>query len=158
MSQQLLIVIALALAGYVLLLLEIFIVPGFGVAGVMGLLGLAAASVSAIFFFGGFVGGLIVLGVIALTSLILWMAPRTRAGKNLIHRESLARAHAAVLQPLHVVAVREHRLVAEVQQVEDRADGVEHKGSAIQQNIHFSLACVPFRSVPGGIPAGLRWG
>jgi membrane-bound serine protease (ClpP class) len=95
MSDQLLIVIGLAVAGYILLLLELAVAPGFGVPGILGILSLVAASVSAVFFFGGVIGSTVVVAVVATTSVLLWWVPRTHLGRHLIHRQSLAGARAA---------------------------------------------------------------
>ncbi len=65
--MNLLLVILLAVAGIVLLLLEMFLLPGFGIAGVMGFVCLAGA-VAAAYLCLGVVAGHITLGAVLVLS------------------------------------------------------------------------------------------
>lgn len=93
MTEQLMIIVMLIVVGYLLLLLELLVIPGFGVTGIGGFVCLAAGSVLAVRDLGQLTGGLIVAGVIAGTTLILMGIPRTRYGRQIVLRDSLADAH-----------------------------------------------------------------
>ena len=79
-----LLVVGLMVAGLILLAIEIFVIPGFGVIGALGIaaaIGSAylayaelSATYAAIAVAGGVVGGLA----------MLWLAPRTRLGKSMV--------------------------------------------------------------------------
>ena len=94
MSEQLLIVAAVLMVGYILLALELFVVPGFGVPGIGGLLALGLGCILAVLWFGAFKGGFTVVLVLGLTSGILIWFPHSRYGRAFIHQKTLARARA----------------------------------------------------------------
>jgi membrane-bound serine protease (ClpP class) len=93
-TDQLLFVILVIFLGYVLLLLELLVIPGFGITGIAGLFALGVGAYLAVRHFGGTAGGLVVAGVIALTTVTLVGIPRTRFGRKIIHRDSLEGAKA----------------------------------------------------------------
>jgi membrane-bound serine protease (ClpP class) len=90
MIDQLLLVGMVLLVGYLLLLLELLVIPGFGIAGIGGLLCLAAGSYLAVRDFGGGPGAVVIVAVLALTTVTLVGIPRTRYGRAIVHRGSLA--------------------------------------------------------------------
>ena len=72
-------VVLLVLAGVALLLMEMFLLPGFGIAGVSGFLALIGAVVVAWIWI-GHVAGLITLGAcVLLTALAVWGFVRSNA-------------------------------------------------------------------------------
>jgi len=82
--MMLLLIILLMAVGMVLLFLEVAIIPGFGAAGVSSILCLLAGVVLAWVQYGAAwgVGSLILAGVMA--GGLITLAPRTRAGKELV--------------------------------------------------------------------------
>jgi membrane-bound serine protease (ClpP class) len=95
MIDQLLLVALFIVVGYILLALELLVIPGFGVAGFGGLACLVTGSVLAVRYFGGTTGGLVVVGVLAVATVLMIGLPRTRHGRNIVHRQSLAGATAS---------------------------------------------------------------
>jgi len=91
-SDQLVIVAGLLLAGYVLIALEAFVVPGFGVPGIAGFLCLAGGCWLAFRWFGVLEGTVAVLLVLSSTTAFLMWIPRTHYGRNVIQRKTLADA------------------------------------------------------------------
>lgn len=72
-------VVLLVLAGVALLLMELFLLPGFGVAGVAGF-GFLAGAVMYAYYFLGLVAGMITLGVCVLVSILaIWGFVRSKA-------------------------------------------------------------------------------
>ena len=96
MTEQLFIVVGLVLAGYLLLALEVFVVPGIGVPGVAGVACLIAGCFLAWRFFGAAGGGGLILGVLVLTSALGALLPRTPLGSWVVHRKSLQTARTEV--------------------------------------------------------------
>ena len=67
--------------------------PGFGVAGIAGMVSFTAGCIFAFRAYGVLTGGLTVgLVVISVTAILAWF-PKTRAGKAVVQSESLAAAH-----------------------------------------------------------------
>ena len=72
-------VVSLVLAGVALLLMELFLLPGFGIAGVAGF-GFLAGAVYYAYVFLGMVAGMITLGVCVLVSILaIWGFVRSKA-------------------------------------------------------------------------------
>ena len=87
----LIIVISLVL-GLILLFAEVAIVPGFGVAGVLGVLALGAGAVAAWTELGPFWGGLTGLSsLVAAIVMLVWL-PKSRAGRKMVLEHSQADA------------------------------------------------------------------
>ena len=93
MSDHLAVVSALLVIGYILLAVEVFIIPGFGLTGLAGLGCLAAGCIFAFAWFGGEWGTLLVVGVLGGATALLVIVPRTRWGRHVVHRKSLSEAH-----------------------------------------------------------------
>ena len=95
MSDPAITVVALLVTGYLLMAAEIFLIPGFGVAGISGLLCLGAGCYFAYETYGPAYGALtIVLVMASATAVLLWI-PRSRFGRDVVHSSTLAEAHAA---------------------------------------------------------------
>ncbi len=75
-------VVVLLLSGIVLLGIELFILPGFGVAGIMGLLAMGAGLVAAWFHFGAFWGSLAIAGTVAVSIVMLVVTFRSKVIRN----------------------------------------------------------------------------
>ena len=96
MIDQIFLIAGLVIAGYLLLSLEAFVVPGFGIPGIAGLLCLVVACALALLYFGALGGGALVAGVIALTSVMVYLLPRTPFGRWVVHRKTLESAKTEV--------------------------------------------------------------
>ena len=94
MSDAFSIVAALLVIGYLLLLIEVFVTPGVGLLGLAGLACLAGGCVMAFLSYGAERGSLLVVATLAGATAILFIVPRTRFGRRMVHRESLASAQA----------------------------------------------------------------
>ena len=86
------IVTSLIIAGYLLLALEILVVPGFGVPGIAGIACLAGGCALAYRWFEPIEGTAVIVGVIGLTTALMVWLPRTRLGAQVVHRGSLGNA------------------------------------------------------------------
>ena len=83
-------IITLIILGIVLIAIELLIIPGFGFAGVLGLLSIIGAVILSFTTYGQ-VTGLIVLGaVILLLSLCTWLVLRSKTWRKLTLRESIS--------------------------------------------------------------------
>lgn len=95
MTDPALTMVALLVTGYLLMAAEIFLIPGFGVAGIAGLLCLGAGCYLAYEHYGSTYGGLAIVFVLAsVTALLLWF-PKSRFGRDVVHSSTLADARAA---------------------------------------------------------------
>jgi membrane-bound serine protease (ClpP class) len=94
MSDHLVVVSALLVIGYLLLAVEVFLIPGFGLTGISGLGCLAAGCTLAFMWFGGGHGTALVIAVLGGATALLFIVPRTRVGRRVVHSTSLAEAHA----------------------------------------------------------------
>jgi membrane-bound serine protease (ClpP class) len=95
MTDQVAMVVGLLVLGWMLLALEIFVVPGFGAPGILGLGCLVAACWLAFHYFGRTMGGAMVIGVLALSTVAAILLPRTPFGRWMVHRKTLATAQAS---------------------------------------------------------------
>lgn len=95
MSDPIVTVIALLVAGYLLLAVEVFVIPGFGLAGILGILCLGAGCYFSFHVFGPAYGTLAVIAVLASTTAFLIWIPRSRFGKDVVLSSSLATARSA---------------------------------------------------------------
>lgn len=87
-------VITLLVVGFAFLGAELFVIPGFGVAGVVGGASVIIGVVLSWSRFGAIWGMSLTLGSLALLGLGIFVLFRTRAGKRLMLETSLADAHA----------------------------------------------------------------
>ena len=96
MTDQIFLIAGLLVAGYLLLSLEAFVVPGFGVPGIAGLVCLVVACALALRHFGAFGGGALVAGVILLTSAMAYVLPKTPFGRWVVQKKTLGSAKTEV--------------------------------------------------------------
>jgi membrane-bound serine protease (ClpP class) len=94
MSDPAVTVAALLVAGYLLLAVELFVIPGFGLVGVLGIVCLLAGCYFAQHFFGGGYGALVVVFVLSTTTAVLIWIPRSRFGRDIVHSSTLEKAKA----------------------------------------------------------------
>lgn len=82
------IIVTVLVLGLILLFAEVAIVPGFGVAGVLGVLALGAGAIAAWTelgpFWGGVTGG---ASVVAAIAMLVWL-PKSRAGRRMVLEHS----------------------------------------------------------------------
>jgi membrane-bound serine protease (ClpP class) len=95
MSEELVLIGSLIIAGYLLLLLEAFVTPGVGLAGLGSFLCLGFGCLVAYRSFDALPATGILIVVVGLTTFLLWWIPRTRMGRDVVHKKSLHDAHAA---------------------------------------------------------------
>lgn len=77
--MNIILVVLLVVAGVVLLLLEIFLLPGFGIAGIAGLLSLTGAVVAAYLRIGATAGHITLAGVLVAVALSVYAFVHGRA-------------------------------------------------------------------------------
>ena len=95
MTDPTITVVALLVTGYLLMAAEIFVIPGFGIAGIGGFICLGAGCYLAYEHFGPAYGALtIVLVMASATAVLLWI-PKSRFGRGVVHSSTLADARAA---------------------------------------------------------------
>ncbi len=95
MSDPAITVVALLVTGYLLTAAEIFVIPGFGIAGIGGLISLGAGCYLAYQHYEPTYGALtIVLVMASATAVLLWL-PKSRFGGDVVHSSTLADARAA---------------------------------------------------------------
>lgn len=85
-------IVAVLVLGLLLLLAEVAIVPGFGVAGVLGMLALAAGSIAAWTELGPFWGTVTGAIAIVMSGVMLYVLPRSKAGRRMVLEHSQAKA------------------------------------------------------------------
>ena len=83
-------IVSLLIMGLLLMIAEVFVIPGFGIAGVLSLVALTVGSWGAYTELGEFWGGMAAAGSLLSVALILYIFPKTRAGKALVHGHTLA--------------------------------------------------------------------
>ncbi len=88
-GQLLGLVIALIVMGLVLMAAEVFVIPGFGVAGVLGLASLGGGVIIAWGTWGAMTGVTLLMGSLAGTVLFALLFFKTRAGNRLVLGDSL---------------------------------------------------------------------
>ena len=86
------VIMTVLVLGLILLFAEVAIVPGFGVAGILGVLALGAGAVAAWTELGPVWGGVTgVTSLLAAGVMLVWL-PKSRAGKNMVLQHSHAEA------------------------------------------------------------------
>ncbi len=85
-------IVAVLVLGLLLLLAEIAIVPGFGVAGVLGMLALAAGAIAAWTELGPFWGTVTGAISIIMSGVMLYVLPKSRAGRRMVLEHNQAAA------------------------------------------------------------------
>lgn len=82
--MSVLLVIGLMVAGLGLLAVEILVIPGFGVVGILGLLGIAGSGYLAFERLTPAYGGLAIGGGVVGAALMFWLLPKTGVGKSMV--------------------------------------------------------------------------
>jgi membrane-bound serine protease (ClpP class) len=77
------IIIVLLIVGLVLMTLEVVVIPGFGVAGILGLICLGAGAVLSFMEFGSFAGTMVVIGTLVLGTVMIIFLARSRYARNM---------------------------------------------------------------------------
>lgn len=86
------IIVTVLVLGLILLFAEVAIVPGFGVAGVLGILALGAGAIAAWTELGEFWGGLTIgISLVAAGIMLVWL-PKSRAARRMVLEHSQAEA------------------------------------------------------------------
>ena len=85
-------IVAVLVLGLLLLLAEVAVVPGFGVAGVLGMLALAAGAIAAWTELGPFWGTVTGAIAIIMSGVMLYVLPKSRAGRRMVLEHSQAAA------------------------------------------------------------------
>ena len=84
------VIVTVLVIGLILLFTEVAVVPGFGVAGALGLLALAAGAIAAWTELGPFWGGLTgAVSVVAAGIMLVWL-PKSRVGRQMVLEHSQA--------------------------------------------------------------------
>lgn len=81
-------IIAVLIFGLLLMALEVLVIPGFGVAGILGLVAMAAGVGSAFAYLGPLWGSVATVGSLVGAGLLIFVAPRTKAGRRMILEQS----------------------------------------------------------------------
>ena len=87
-----LIIVVALMMGLLLLFAEVAIVPGFGVAGVLGVLALGAGAIAAWTELGPFWGGITAGASVVASVVMLFWLPKSRAGRKVVLDHSQAEA------------------------------------------------------------------
>jgi len=82
-------IITLIALGLVLLLLELFIIPGFGITGILGFASLAGGVVMAYVSYGVMTGHIVLVGALVISGLIVWLLLRSRTLDRLALHENI---------------------------------------------------------------------
>jgi len=77
-------VIGLIVVGLLLMAIEILIIPGFGIFGILALASIVASAVVAYRYLGATEAAQAVLSGVAAAALLFWLLPRTRAAKSMV--------------------------------------------------------------------------
>jgi membrane-bound serine protease (ClpP class) len=85
-------IVAVLVLGLLLLLAEVAVVPGFGVAGVLGMLALAAGAIAAWTELGPFWGTVTGAIAIIMSGVMLYVLPKSKAGRRMVLEHSQAEA------------------------------------------------------------------
>ncbi|HPX79799.1 MAG TPA: NfeD family protein [Bacteroidales bacterium] len=82
-------VITLILLGLLLLFAELTVIPGFGIAGILGLAGFAGGIVLAFMKFGTTVGFIVLFGALALCGILLFFTLRSKTWRKITLKENI---------------------------------------------------------------------
>lgn len=86
--MSLLTIIAILVVGLILILAELLVLPGFGIAGFLGVCALVAGAAAAWVELSPVAGVVAGLTSIVLTGLVIYLVPRTKAGRRLVLTDS----------------------------------------------------------------------
>jgi membrane-bound serine protease (ClpP class) len=91
-TSLILTVVALLVAGFILLGLEFFVIPGFGIVGVLGVASLVGGAILSWANYGPMWGIIALLGSLGLAVVLVVIFAKTRAGKRFVLSDTLASA------------------------------------------------------------------
>ncbi|MDR0728619.1 MAG: hypothetical protein LBF19_00625 [Prevotellaceae bacterium] len=83
-------IITLIVLGMILLLVELLLIPGFGIAGILGIIALVGGVIMAYYMRGAATGHIILSSVILCGALLLWYALRSNTWKRLTLHDNIA--------------------------------------------------------------------
>lgn len=83
-------IITLIIIGLILLAIEVLIIPGFGVAGILGLLALAGAAVLGFTMFDTTTGLIVLAAIILATSISTWLILRSKTWRRATLKEKIS--------------------------------------------------------------------
>ncbi len=113
MMVVVLLVVALLVLGTILMAVEVLIIPGFGVVGVLGVGAMASACILAYLQLGSEAAALSVLAGVVISGLLFWRLPKTRTAKSMVlsaaHKGHAADPSLAALQDARGVAISDLR-------------------------------------------------
>ena len=89
MFSQIVIIAVLFAVSLALLALEVFLIPGFGVAGVAGFLFLAGAVITSFYFFGTLYGTVVLFGAIFIIMIGTIITIRSKTSKKMILNDDI---------------------------------------------------------------------
>jgi membrane-bound serine protease (ClpP class) len=120
------IIVIVLVVGLLLLFTEVAVVPGFGVAGILGILALGAGAVAAWTELGPFWGGITAGGSIVVSAIMLYWLPKSRAGRKMVlehsHAESVSQEDRSSLVGRRGVTVTPLRPIGRVRFGSDEVD------------------------------------
>jgi membrane-bound serine protease (ClpP class) len=140
-TEEIVIVVGLLVAGYLLLALEVFVVPGVGVPGVTGALCLIVACVLAWRYFGVVGGGGLILGVLVLSTVLGALLPRTPLGRWVVLRKNLqaARVETVGVKVGDQGYAESDLRPAGIARFDDRRESVVTRGDFIQSGTYIEV-------------------
>ena len=120
------IIVIVLVVGLLLLFTEVAVVPGFGVAGILGVLALAAGAVAAWTELGPFWGGITAGGSVVVSAFMLYWLPKSRAGKKMVlehdHGDAVSQEDRSALVGRRGVTVTPLRPIGRVRFGTDEVD------------------------------------
>ena len=87
-----LVVVGLMVLGLMLIAIEILVIPGFGLIGVLGGVAMLAACYLAFAYAGPAHGALSLAGGVVTSAAMFWLLPKTKAGQKMVLRATIERA------------------------------------------------------------------
>ncbi len=150
-----LVIIIVLIIGLLLLFTEVAVVPGFGVAGILGILALGAGAVAAWTELGPLWGGVTAgISVFAAVVMLFWL-PRSRAGRKMVlehdHRAAISQEDRSGLVGRRGITVTPLRPIGRVRFGTDEVD-VMTEGEYIDSNQEVEVMTVEGPRVVVRIP------
>jgi membrane-bound serine protease (ClpP class) len=94
-------VVTLILIGIALGVVEVLVIPGFGIAGILGLAAVVGAVVVAFTQLGPLAGAMALGGGLAAAAILIWVLPKTRAARRMVlEQQHTTRVHDGSLAAL----------------------------------------------------------
>ena len=145
MTVVVLIVIALMVLGLILMAAEVLVIPGFGVVGVLGGCAMVAACLLAYVELGSGPAALSLVAGAAVSGLLFWRLPKTRAAKSMVldtaHQGHAADPTLATLQGKEGVAITDLR-PAGTAKIDGRVVDVVTDGQYVERGNRIVVATI----------------